>query len=203
MRALDIMTRPPVSVHPRTPVRDAVALLSERGFAGLPVVDDDGRVVGIFTEADALNSGMDASGELCVDAMMSIPVEVASPETHVTELARRMLADGVRCLPIVADGVLVGIVSRHDLLRPLVRSDDTITTYVRALLDDYSGKRDQWHVTVSGGAVTISGPFADEAERAVAAALARTVLGVTTAETSLAAPLAASMARTCEQSSPS
>ncbi len=192
MRALDIMTRPPVSVHLRTPVRDAIALLSERGFAGLPVVDDYGRVVGIFTETDALNSGLDASNELCVDAMMSTPVEVAAPETSVIELARRMLSDDVRCLPIVADGVLVGVVSRHDLLRPLVRSDDTIATYVRALLDDYSGKRDQWHVSVSNGVVTISGAFADEAERAVAAALARTVLGVTGVETSLAAPLATS-----------
>ncbi|GAA5120866.1 HPP family protein [Haloechinothrix salitolerans] len=186
MRALDIMTTPPVSVHPSTSVRDAIALLSERGYAGLPVVDDDGRVVGIFTEADALNYGMDASGELRVDAMMSTPVEVANAETHVTELARRMLADGLRCMPVVTDGVLVGVISRHDLLRPLVRSDDTIATHVRALLDDYSGKRDGWHVTVSGGAVTISGAFADEAERAVAAALARTVLGVTTVETNFA-----------------
>ena len=188
MRAVDIMTRPAVSVHPQTSVGEAVAVLSERGFAGLPVVDDNGRVVGIFTEADALN-GIDSAGELRVDAMMSTPVEVATPETHVTELARRMLADGLRCMPIVADGVLVGVVSRHDLLRPLVRSDDTIAAYVRALLDDYSNKRDHWHVAVSHGAVTISGAFTDEAERAVVAALARTVLGVTTVETSLAAPL--------------
>lgn len=188
MRAVDIMTRPAVSVHPQTSVGEAVAVLSERGFAGLPVVDDNGRVIGIFTEADALNS-IDSAGELCVDAMMSTPVEVATPETHVTELARRMLADGLRCMPIVADGVLVGVVSRHDLLRPLVRSDDTIAAYVRALLDDYSNKRDHWHVAVSHGAVTISGTFTDEAERAVVAALARTVLGVTTVETNLAAPL--------------
>lgn len=70
-----------------------------------------------------------------------------------------------------------------------MRSDDTIAAYVRVLLDDYSNKRDHWHVAVSHGAVTISGAFTDEAERAVVAALARTVLGVTTVETSLAAPL--------------
>lgn len=85
-------------------------MLSERGFAGLPVVDDTGRVVGIFTEADALNSN--SAGELRVDAMMSTPVEAATPETHATELARRMRADGLRCMPIVADGVLVVVGSR-------------------------------------------------------------------------------------------
>jgi len=187
MRAVDIMTRPAVSVHPQTSVGEAVAVLSERGFAGLPVVDDNGRVVGIFTEADAPNS-IDSAGELRVDAMMSTPVEVATPETHVTSWPGGCSPTGCaacRSWPTACWSAW----SAGTTCCPLVRSDDTIAAYVRVLLDDYSNKRDHWHVAVSHGAVTISGAFTDEAERAVVAALARTVLGVTTVETSLAAPL--------------
>ncbi|MFE0020845.1 CBS domain-containing protein [Amycolatopsis sp. NPDC059021] len=177
MRAREIMSSPAVTTEPGTPVREAVALLVEHGFAGLPVVDEQDRVVGLFTEYDALRGARRGTGGTVGDVMTS-PVEVVSPETRVTEIGRRMLADRLRCLPVVADGVVVGVISRRDVLRPLVRHDDAIAAQLRALLTDYSGHRGRWSVEVVGGAVTVSGTFADEAERAVITALARTVPGV-------------------------
>ncbi|MFD9894744.1 CBS domain-containing protein [Amycolatopsis sp. NPDC059027] len=179
MRAREIMSSPAVTTEPGTPVREAVALLVQHGFAGLPVVDEQNRVVGLFTEYDALRGARRQERvAVTVGDVMTSPVEVVSPETRVTEIGRRMLADRLRCLPVVADGVVVGVISRRDLLQPLVRHDDAIAAQLRALLTDYSGHRGRWSVEVVGGAVTVSGTFADEAERAVITALARTVPGV-------------------------
>ncbi|WP_037305848.1 CBS domain-containing protein [Amycolatopsis orientalis] len=180
MRASEIMTSPAVATTPTTSLREAVAVLTEKGFAGLPVVDDEGRVLGTFTEFDALR-GIRAGGDgFTVGALMSTPVEVVSPSTDVVEIGRRMLADRLRCVPVVEEGVLVGVVSRRDLLRPLVRPDDAIAAQVHGLISDYAGHRPKWTVKVDGGYVSIDGEFRDEAERRVLDALARTVPGVVT-----------------------
>ncbi|QWF77998.1 CBS domain-containing protein [Amycolatopsis sp. CA-230715] len=185
MQAHEIMTRPVVRVGPSTPVREAVALLTEHGVAALPVVDADSRVVGVFTESDALRAETTENGfdpARRVRERMTTPVEVVSLDTDAREIARRMLGDRLRSVPVVDDGVLVGIVSRRDVLRPLVRGDDSIAARLLALLTDYSGHRDRWSVEVIGGAVTIRGEFHDDAERQVVRALARTVPGVVSIE---------------------
>jgi len=178
MRASEIMTSPAVATTPATPLRKAVAVLTEKGIAGLPVVDDEGRVLGTFTEFDALRGIRSGNAPITVGALMSTPVEVISPSTEVAEIGRRMLADRLRCLPVVEGGVLVGVVSRRDLLRPLVRPDDAIAAQVHSLISDYAGHRPKWTVKVDGGYVNIAGEFRDEAERRVLDALARTVPGV-------------------------
>jgi len=183
MRARDVMSRPVVTVTGATTVWDAITLLTERGFAGMPVVDEVGRVVGVFTELDAMRvtrpdgTGIADRGVL-VSSAMTVPVEVAGPADDVTVIANRMLADRLRCLPIVEEGYLVGVVSRRDLLRTLVHDDDILLAHVRALLDDYAGSRRHWDVGVEDGAVTVVGELADDAERAVIGALVRTVTGV-------------------------
>lgn len=186
------MTRPVIRVGPRTIVREAIALLTEHGVATLPVVNADNKVIGIFTESDALRSGITTDGRLdsnrTVRSVMTTPVEVIGLNTEVAEIARRMLGDRLRSVPVVEEGVLVGIVSRRDMLRPLVRQDDTIASHLNALLADYSGHRDRWAVEVTGGLVTVTGDFTDEAERRVVAALARTVQGVISVDLCPAAP---------------
>ncbi|HEY3467651.1 MAG TPA: CBS domain-containing protein [Amycolatopsis sp.] len=180
MKARDIMTRPVVRVGPRTPVREAIVLLTEHCVAALPVVGEDDAVLGVFTEADALRGGLTgAPPDALVATAMTAPAQTVGLDTDVTEIARRMLGDRLRSIPVADDdGVLVGIVSRRDVLTPLVRRDDSIASHLNALLTDYSGHRDRWAVTVTGGVVTIRGVFTDEAERRVVAALAKTVYGV-------------------------
>jgi CBS domain-containing protein len=108
------------------------------------MVDADNQVIGIFTEADALRSGI-TSGRLGtgtkVRSAMTTPVQVVSLQTDVAEIARRVLGDRLRSVPVVDDGVLVGIVSRRDMLGPLVRHDDSIASRMHALLTDYAGRR--------------------------------------------------------------
>jgi CBS domain-containing protein len=178
------MSRPVVSVDPHTTVREAVTVLTEHGFGAVPVVDELGHVVGIFSESDAVRTtmstvdGRDRRND-AVSTTMTAPVEVVTPGTAITTVAERMLAGRLRCLPVVEEGLLVGVVARRDLLRTLVRDDDVIGASVRALLDDYAGSRRRWNIEVTGGKVVISGEFADQAERSVVAALARTAPGVT------------------------
>lgn len=178
MRVSEIMSRPVVTTSPQALLKDAVVLLTEGGYAGLPVVDDEERVLGIVTEADALRAMTGEIGTVRVADMMTAPVEVVSPVTDVTDIARIMLRDGLRSVPVVAEGVLVGIVSRRDVLRPFVRPDDTVGTHVRKVLADYDGHRDRWQVDVEGGVVTVSGDFSDSAEQHVVSTLVRTVPGV-------------------------
>lgn len=189
MQARDIMSRPVVRLGPDTPVREAIALLTEHCVATLPVVDDENHLVGIFTEADALAgvlTGEPVGPDLRVQAVMTKQVDVVDLNTDVSDIAARMLVDRLRSMPVVDEGGLVGIVSRRDLLRLLVRHDDAIASRLRALLSDYAGHRIRWDVAVAGGAVTIHGTFADEAERRLVTALARIVEGVVSVE--LAAP---------------
>jgi CBS domain-containing protein len=181
MKARDIMTRPVVRIGPGTPVREAIVLLTEHCVAALPVVGEEDAVLGVFTEADALRSGVAGEGpapDVLVGSVMTTPAETVALDTDVTEIARRMLGDRLRSIPVVDDGVLVGIVSRRDMLSPLVRQDDSIASHLNALLTDYSGHRDRWTISVTGGMVTIRGVFTDEAERRVVVALAKTVYGV-------------------------
>ncbi|WP_410659356.1 HPP family protein [Amycolatopsis sp. lyj-112] len=178
MCAAEIMTSPAVATSSATPARDAVAVLVDHGFAGLPVVDAEGGVVGTFTEFDALRGAKERGNGTTVGDLMTSPVEVVVPGTDVTEISSRMLTGRLRCLPVVEDGVLVGVVSRRDLLRPLVRADDAIFAQLGGLLAGYSSHSPQWTVEIEAGLVRIRGEFRDEVERGVLEALAKTVPGV-------------------------
>lgn len=186
MKAANIMTRPVVSVHTSTPMRQAIVLLTENHVGALPVVDDDGRVVAVVGESDLLRDHVsDGTSErtwessTAVREIMHQPVRFARVDTEVNELARMMLSFGLHSLPIVDDEeALVGIVARRDLLRTLVRDDDIIASEVQRLLDDYTGRPGRWTTLSENGRVTLTGDMDNEAERRIAEALARTIAGV-------------------------
>lgn len=173
------MSSPAVAVNPSTTVRAASAMLGDRGFSALPVVDDEGRLVGIVSGADLLLAGMSPeTANSPVSRVMRGSVISAPTTASPAELTETMLSQRLRCLPIVADGqVLVGVVSRSDLLRILTPADAVLAARVDAALRAYSGGP-RWTVSVQDGAVSVSGPFSDQAERKVVEALVRTVPGV-------------------------
>jgi hypothetical protein len=109
---------------------------------------------------------------------MTSPVTTVPMSATLTELAEILLDGRLRCVPVVDDGVLVGVVSRSDVLRTLLRDDDVLADRVRRLVHAYGGPKSRWLVDVVDGVVWITGPFADEAERRVLLALAHTVPGV-------------------------
>lgn len=118
MRVRDVMSSPAVSVRPRTPAGRAAALLVEHGFTAAPVLDAEGRLRGIATEADLLRGRLSGDGPdpLVADVMTPCPATVG-PDTALADVAALMLGTGARSVPVLEGGRLVGVVTRRDVLR--------------------------------------------------------------------------------------
>jgi CBS domain-containing protein len=143
MKVAEAMSVDVVSVPPETPLKDAAALLERHGISGLPVLEG-GTVVGVVSEADivARSTGRrESKGILGVlfgarneedvahthvrEAMSSSAITIA-PGRQVAEAARVTVERRVNRLPVVDDLRLVGIVTRADLVRAFVRSDEEL-----------------------------------------------------------------------------
>lgn len=179
----EVMTKDVLTVDPETPLKDVARLLVDRRISGVPVVDSTGAVVGVVSEADLLikeageggitprrlgwllGEGHDAgerrSKIAAVDAghAMTRPAVTGSPDMPAATAAALMTERHVNRLPVVQDGRLVGIVTRADLIRSFVRSDDQIAAaigdeVIRGILwlDPTS-----FVITVHDGVVSISG----------------------------------------------
>ncbi len=144
MNVSDVMTRDVVSVQADATVLDACKLMLENRVSGLPVVDSTGRLVGIITERDFLRSAraqrdgqprwlelitnhktVDVLGRLRdarVEQIMTPNPVTTSEDAPVEDVLTKMEAYSIKRLPVMLGTQLVGIVSRSDLLRGLVRS---------------------------------------------------------------------------------
>jgi NADH:ubiquinone reductase (H+-translocating) len=120
MRVGEIMTRQVATVPPTMPVTDVAAFLSERRLDGVPVVDDGGQVLGMLSELDLIGR----QGATAAD-IMSRQVTSVGEDTDVDEVGRLFVNQRLRRVPVVADGHLVGIVSRSDLLRGILHAVHT------------------------------------------------------------------------------
>lgn len=170
------MSRPVVSVRCSTPLREAGTVLADYGYAGLPVVDESGRLLGIVTCGDVLRAG--PAREATAGTVMTAPAVAVGLYSDLDEIGRLLVRRGIRSVPVVDDeGRVVGIVSRGDLLRLDMTSDDVIAVGAQKLLDDYTGKR-RWIAQVRQGEVLVAGYFDGDAERRIAMALTRMVPGV-------------------------
>jgi CBS domain-containing protein len=155
MTVRDVMTRSVVSVQPTTPLKEVAQLLVDNGVSGVPVVDVNGAVLGVVSEADLLvkEQGADAirhrplarfRGEsaesraqlvklqaVSAAEAMTAPAITITPARSIHDAAAIMTSRKVNRLPVVDDGQLVGIVSRSDLVRAYVRSDDELAETIR------------------------------------------------------------------------
>lgn len=160
-RVQDVMTIEVVVAHPTTPIKQVADLLAGHGLSALPVIDGQGRVLGVVSETDLFgDSQRPAGGPMATTAgeVMTSPAVTVSPHATLTEAARRMQADGLKRLPVVAgSGRLIGIVSRADLLRPLVRPDEHISRDVEELLERKLLVAAGVEVEVRDGIVTLTG----------------------------------------------
>jgi CBS domain-containing protein len=193
MRAKDIMSSPVFTVEEDTAVEKAAELMTARAVTALPVIDDAGKLVGVVSESDLLwhHVPSDPTAHLrpaadtdpldrpsrVGEVMSPFPV-TTRPETDVAEIASDMLEHDVRSMPVLVDGMVVGIVSRRDILRVMVRTDEVLTKDVQHRLDEYADGEHRWTATVEHGVARVSGGFRDDTEQAVVAVLARTVPGV-------------------------
>ena len=147
VRVADVMTREVAAVVPATPVKDIARTLSQRRVSALPVVDLEGRVLGVVSEADLLlkegrgilaesprrfeTAGRRAertkSGATVAADLMTAPALTIAPEAPVAEAAGLMRRRGVKRLVVVDEhDRLAGIISRGDVIRVFLRSDGDI-----------------------------------------------------------------------------
>ncbi len=193
MQARQIMTTPVFTVRPDTTARDAAALLLAHGITAAPVLDAHDEIIGMVSEGDLVvdRFGHDPRSRLrpvedeppgprTVAEVMTTTVIALSPSADATDLAGTMLGSDVRSIPIVEGSTVVGIVSRRDLLRTLVRDDETIRADLLDRLGTYREPADRWDVQVTDGSVLLVGDF-DDADGRAALALTRTVPGVSAA----------------------
>lgn len=156
----DVMTTDVRTIGPETTFPEIVETLLEHDISGLPVVDESGTLLGIVTEADLItreayeDAGRrhlhllrdhltgrrpdwirKASARVARE-LMTIHVQTVSPDEDLAVAARRMLEGHHKRLPVCREGKLVGIVARHDLLRPFARSDHDLADDIEAILLD-------------------------------------------------------------------
>lgn len=176
----DVMTTDVVTVEPWTPFKDIVTQLAEHRISATPVLDPEGDVLGVVTEADLLLKQEHADLELnaplawnrrrrlerekaaaaVAGELMTTPAVTVPPTATITEAARRMHTAGVKRLPVVNDaGRLVGIVSRADLLKVFVRTDEAIWREIMddVIVRDFMLDPSRFFIDVVDGVVVLQG----------------------------------------------
>jgi CBS domain-containing protein len=193
MRVRDIMTSPVHTVWQNASVESAAELMTARSVTALPVVDSDGLLVGMVSESDLLWHRVPAEPTtdatdvpdtdpvhrpgMVVEVMSAYPL-TTTPGADVADVAEAMVESDVRSIPVLDGRAVVGIVSRRDILRAMVRGDEQLTGEVQHRLDEYAGGWRRWVATVEGGVATVAGDYDNDTERADVTVLARTVPGV-------------------------
>jgi CBS-domain-containing membrane protein len=181
----DIMTTYVVAVRPSASFKEMAARLHEFRVSAFPVVDEEGKVLGVVSEDDLLakeavaltladrrsgisgrvadrlhRPGREQADGFTADEMMTSPAVTIAPDEPVESAARLMYNCRVKRLPVVnSDGRLVGIVSRADVLAVFDRSDEEIR---REIVDDvilhgFLQDPRMFAVTVKAGVVTMQG----------------------------------------------
>jgi CBS domain-containing protein len=184
MQVKSVMTKRVISVEPRTPLKEVARLLVSKRVSGLPVVDEDGSVLGVVSEGDILVKERGRPGRATLldhlldsnddeatkhdardaaDAMTSPPITIR-PDRPIAEAAALMLDRSVNRLPVVDHhGKLLGIVTRADLVRAFVRDDEAIEKEIRedVILRTLWNTPERFRIDVDGGEVTIEGEVSD------------------------------------------
>jgi CBS domain-containing protein len=174
----DVMTTQVLSVRPAASFKEMVVKMRRSRVSALPVVDSEGRVIGVVSEADMLNKQADldtgagtlsdllrfgerekADGVTASELMTKPPVTIG-PGVPLAEAARLMRDRRVKRLPVINDtGLLIGIISRADVLRVFARPDTDIRREAEeeAIAETFLADSPSVAVTVHDGIVTLTG----------------------------------------------
>lgn len=184
MKVADVMTRTVVAVSRETPLKDVATLMVERGISGVPVVDADGAVIGVVSEADFVikergaergrrrllarlfGESRQTKRELAkieattAGAAMTGPAITVEATDSLKSAAELMAGRKINRLPVVEGGRLVGIVTRADLVRAFIRPDADLERLVREEVLAKTAfwlEPDAFEVSVVAGVVHLSG----------------------------------------------
>jgi CBS domain-containing protein len=202
MRVKDVMTTEVATVRSETTLKVAAEILVRRRISGLPVVDAERHVIGVLSEGDIL---FKETGEAEPKSMlerwllfplpavpskleartageaMSAPAVTIGPKQQLTDAANTMIDERVNRLPVVDDaGKLIGIVTRADLVRAFVRSDEEITKEIRedVIFRTLWIAPDSVEVVVEDGNVRLTGQVETRADAELIPAFVQRVPGV-------------------------
>lgn len=206
MLARDLMTTSVVHISPAASLRHAIRMMIDNDISGLPVIDDGGALCGMLTEGDILNrhefnlapkAAPDADDPaffenyvrthgLKVEDCMSRKVISVSPEAALAEVVALMRLHAVKRIPVLDHGVLVGIVSRRDVLKTniaapdvIARGDDALQLAVATrLLTELGLGKERIEVRVRDSVVEITGQIASDAQREAIRILTASIAGV-------------------------
>ena len=176
----DLMTPQVVTIGPATPFKEIVARLANHRVSAVPVVDDDGLVLGVVSEADLLlkeefpdpdadiplfwtkrrRLERDRAAATTARDLMSVAVVSIAPDATVAEAARWMHTAGVKRLPVLDEGGrLVGIVSRADLLKVFNRPDQAIRREImdEVIVGEFMMDPNRFVIHVTDGVVVLQG----------------------------------------------
>ena len=213
MQVREVMSAPVITVGPDDSFHEIVGKLLDNDISGVPVVDEAGRLLGIVTEADLVSNeaygyrrrrGLALVGDYLLGRnpawvakssarrareLMSGLTFTARPDDDLRGVARRMLEQGHKRMPVVEDGRLVGIVSRHDLLAPFHRPDAAVTADIEAVLADLTRVPETHQVSpaVTDGVVTLNGSVQWPRDSALVEAMVARVPGVVAVDNRLVA----------------
>ncbi|NYD43038.1 CBS domain-containing protein [Nocardioides panaciterrulae] len=184
----ELMTSPAVTVAPEVSAKAALRLLAEHGITAMPVVDAAGALVGVVSEADLIRGAVPPdpraheipvpvtsgpSPHRVADLMSHVPLSVRA-DADLTVAVELMSGTAVKSLPVLRDGVVVGVVSRRDVVAVLARSDARIAAEVEDLV---RAAGLACAVQVEEGVVVLDG-LDDARDQDLARVLASTVRGV-------------------------
>jgi CBS domain-containing protein len=205
----DVMTHTVIAVGRDAPFKEIVQLMEEWKVSALPVLEGEGRVIGVVSAADLLPkeefrdrdpgrysplprlSDLAKAGALTAGELMSTPAVTVHADATLPEAARIMAQRRVKRLPVVdAQNMLQGVVSRGDLLKVFLRSDEDLAGEVSSAVVACLFLHRPVTVSVEEGVVTISGAFGDTSLIPVAIRLARAVEGVVDVRMELTEPAA-------------
>ncbi|MDF3143643.1 MULTISPECIES: CBS domain-containing protein [unclassified Streptomyces] len=202
----DVMTLPVVAVGRDAQFKEIVRAMGQWKVSAVPVLEGDGRVIGVVSEADLLPkeefrdrdlprseqiqrlSDLAKAGAVTAEELMSTPAVTVHPDVTLAQAARIMAVKHLKRLPVVDDeDRLQGIVSRADLLKVFLRSDEDIEEEVRRTVVSYlfPALSHTIHVSVDDGVVTLRGRVQDTSLVWVAERLVRAVEGVVDVESRL------------------
>ncbi|MBM4796672.1 CBS domain-containing protein [Streptomyces sioyaensis] len=195
----DVMTQTVVAIGQEARFKEIVETMEQWKVSALPVLVGEGRVIGVVSEADLLlkeelreanpdrmeqlrrSDGVRKAGALTAGELMTTPALTVQAGDSLAQAARTMAYKSVKRLPVVdSGGLLQGIVSRSDLLKVFLRSDEDLAAEVRAEVVNrlFSDSAEEMSVSVTDGVVTLSGQIRNKSLLFVAARLVRAVEGV-------------------------
>jgi CBS domain-containing protein len=129
-QAKDAMTTDVVTISPEATIEEAMRLLIDQRISGAPVVDRNGKLVGIISEYQLLEVVYDPELKAQhVSDFMTRNVITVDPEALLASVANMFVLHRIRRLPVVQDGRLIGVIARRDLLQYIIESGAPIQNF--------------------------------------------------------------------------